>query len=61
MVYRIYVEKKEGLQQEAGSLFNELKSLLGIGSLEKLRLLNRYDAEGLDKELFDYCLHTVFS
>ena len=38
MVYRIYVEKKEGLQQEAGSLFNELKSLLGIGSLEKLRL-----------------------
>ena len=30
MVRRIYVEKKEGLRNEAAGLLNELRSLLGI-------------------------------
>ena len=33
MVYRAYVEKKAGLDNEAQSLKNELISLLGIDSL----------------------------
>ena len=33
MVYRIYVEKKEGLAHEAQSLKNDLTSLLQIGGL----------------------------
>ena len=61
MVFRVYVEKKEGLAHEATSLCNELKTLLGIGGLEKIRLYNRYDAENLDKDLFDYCTKTVFA
>ena len=54
MVYRAYVEKKSGLDNEARSLKNELVSLLGIESLEKVRVLNRYDIENIEKDLFDY-------
>ena len=61
MVYRIYVEKKAGLAAEADGLRSKINNLLGIKGLTGLRLLNRYDAEGLDKDLFDYCTNTVFS
>ncbi len=61
MVYRIYVEKKPGFDGEAQALQNELSSLLGIEQLTGLRLLNRYDVEGIDQALFDQCVSTVFS
>ncbi len=61
MVYRIYVEKKKELANEAKSLKSDLKTLLQINGLEDLRLLNRYDVENIDKELFDYSVKTVFS
>ncbi len=61
MVYRIYVEKKPGFDGEAQALQNELCSLLGIEQLTGLRLLNRYDVEGIDQALFDQCVSTVFS
>ena len=61
MVYRIYVEKKEGLTHEADSLKNDVVSLLSIPALKKVRLFNRYDVENLDKEIFDYAVKTVFS
>ena len=53
MVYRIYVEKKSGLEHEANSLYRELTELLGMTSLTGVRLLNRYDVENIEKELFD--------
>ena len=61
MVYRAYVEKKKGLDNEARSLKNELVSLLGIAGLEKVRVLNRYDIENIEKELFEYSKGTVLS
>ena len=61
MVYRIYVEKKEGLANEAISLCRELTEMLGINTLSNVRLYNRYDVENIDKDLFDYAVHTVFS
>ena len=61
MVYRIYVEKKPGFDVEAEGLRNELVSLLGIKELSGLRLLNRYDVEGIDEALFTQCVSTVFS
>ena len=61
MVYRVYVEKRPGLTVEADALKNDLVSFLGIRGLEKVRVLNRYDAEGLDEELFLYAKNTVFS
>ena len=61
MVYRIYVEKKPGFDVEAEGLKNELVSLLGVSDLTGLRLLNRYDVEGIDEALFQQCASTVFS
>ena len=61
MVYRIYVEKKAGLDNEAQGLLHEARSLLGITALEQVRLFNRYDAENISKELFDAAVNTVFS
>ena len=61
MVYRIYVEKKEGLENEAKALKNEINGILSIEGLKKLRILNRYDVENIEKELFDYATKTVFS
>ena len=61
MVYRIFVEKKEGLDNEAKGLLNEAKNLLGITGMENIRLFNRYDAENITEELFDYAVKTVFS
>ncbi len=61
MVYRIYVEKKEGFEQEARSLLTDVRELLGIKNAERIRVINRYDAEDIEKELFDACVKTVFS
>ncbi|MBQ7373895.1 MAG: phosphoribosylformylglycinamidine synthase [Clostridia bacterium] len=61
MVYRIFVEKKEGLAHEADSLLNELVNLVGIKGLKSLRILNRYDAERISEELFKKSIDTVFS
>ena len=61
MVYRVYVEKKPELANEAKALLNDARNLLGITALENVRLLNCYDAENIAKELFDYAIDTVFS
>ena len=61
MVYRIYVEKKRGFDHEASSLLGEINEMLELSSVEKIRVINRYDVEGIDRELFDYCVGTVFS
>ena len=61
MVYRVFVEKKEGLAHEATALLSDLRNLLGIRSLTGVRILNRYDAQGLSEELFSYAKQTVFS
>ena len=61
MVYRIYVEKKDGLQNEAKALYNELSGLLSIKGLTNVRIFNRYDAENITPELFDYAVGAVFS
>ena len=61
MVYRIYVEKKKAFAHEAASLKNDIVKLLQIQNLQDLRIVNRYDVENLDRELFDYAVSTVFS
>ena len=61
MVYRVYVEKKEGLAAEATALFKEISEQLNIQSVEKVRVLNRYDLENISSELFEYAKGTVLS
>ncbi|MBQ5890207.1 MAG: phosphoribosylformylglycinamidine synthase, partial [Clostridia bacterium] len=61
MVYRIYVEKKKELANEAAALLADIRGLLQIDGVTDLRIINRYDVENIDKELFDYAKGTVFS
>ena len=61
MVSRIYVEKKPGFDVEAQQLAAELRDILGVKGLNGLRIINRYDVEGIDDELFRSCVPTVFS
>ncbi|MBQ1422045.1 MAG: hypothetical protein IIY97_04645, partial [Firmicutes bacterium] len=61
MVYRVYVEKKKGLDNEARTLLNDLRELLGIQGLNNVRLYNRYDCEGISEELFHNAVNGVFS
>lgn len=61
MVYRVFVEKREGFAPEAAGLLSECRSFLGIGGLEKVRVLNRYDVEGIGEQLFHYAKNSVFA
>ena len=61
MVFRVYVEKKPGFDVEAQQLTNELRTILGIRTLKGVRLVNRYDVEGIDEQLFEQVVPTVFS
>ncbi len=61
MIYRIFVEKKEGIRHEAKALYNDAVSLLNVKGLESVRVINRYDAENITEELFNYSVKTVFS
>ena len=61
MVFRIYVEKKNGLDHGASALKGDLRDLLGIKGIEELRMFNRYDVENISEELFEKSVKTVFS
>ena len=61
MVFRVYVEKKAGLDNEARGLLSEARNLLGLDRLQGVRLFNRYDAENISEEMFRYAVKTVFS
>ena len=61
MVYRVYVEKKKELANEARDLRYDIRHILQIKSLDEVRVINRYDVENIEKNLFDYAVTTVFS
>ncbi len=61
MVYRVFVEKKEGLAHEAAGLLAEARNLLGLDNLTGLRVLNRYDVQLADEAVFHRAVRTVFS
>ncbi|GFI61743.1 phosphoribosylformylglycinamidine synthase [Clostridiales bacterium] len=61
MVYRVYVEKKKELANEAASLLNDIRDFLGIKNITDVRIINCYDAENIDADLFERCKRTVFS
>ena len=53
--------KKHGFDVEARQLANELRTILDIKALKNVRLVNRYDVEGISEELFAQATPTVFS
>ena len=61
MVYRIYVAKKPDYALEANALKSEILNLLKIDGVKSLSVINRYDVEDIQKDLFDKCINSVFS
>jgi len=55
-VFRCYAEKKPGFDVEARRLLGELRSELGLQGLTGVRILHRYDVEGIDGDLSG-CAH----
>lgn len=61
MVYRIYVEKKKLFATDGAATLADLTTALGIKSVKGVRVINRYDVEGLSEENFKAAVPTVFS
>ncbi len=61
MVDRIYVERKPGLTREAQEVFAQLTGHVGVKGLTGVRVINRYDVQGLSREQFLTAVSTVFS
>lgn len=60
-VRRIYVEKKPDYAVLAKELKAEIQGYLGIRTVERVRVLIRYDVENISDETFKRAVHTVFS
>ena len=60
-VIRIFVEKREGFDVEARQMLADLRDNLGMTQLRALRILNRYDVEGLSASEFARARGVVFS
>lgn len=61
MVKQVFVEKKPEFEVEAKQLYTELHDIVGAGELEDVRIIKRYDVEGLGDELFQDAVEGVFS
>ncbi len=60
MVFRCYIERKEGFQQESAALCRHFETNLGLHLPSGIRILHRYDVEGLSEEEFRRVIPLVF-
>ena len=60
-VFRCYVEKKPPFAVEAGHLLGELKGALGLSNLTGVRVIRRYDVEGVDGAVYAAARGTILS
>ena len=61
MVHRLYVEKKQGYDVEAQSLFSYVKESLKIEGLENIRVINRYDIDGINDKTYEKAKFSIFA
>ena len=60
-VRRIYVEKKQGFDVEAKGMLEDLKENLSLSGLCDVRIINRYDVEGISDEEYQKARNLIFS
>ena len=60
-MFRIYVERKPGFQNEAERIRSELTGFLGISGVTSVRYLNRYDIDHLDPDVSQLAATRIFS
>jgi len=58
---RIFVEKKPGHTAEAKHLLHDLRESLGLPGLENLRVIQRYDVDGLSDAEFNSAARLILS
>lgn len=61
MVRRIFVEKKKGFDVEAQGLYRDIKDNLLIRGIQSVRIINRYDVEGISDEEYSKSRNIIFS
>ena len=61
MIYRIFVEAKPGTDPASESLLKQINEFLNIKSVEKVRIINRYDVENIEKDVFEKAVTNVFA
>jgi len=60
-IRRIFVEKREGFDVEAKALFADLSNNLQVNGLAGVRIINRYDVDGMTDSEFSNASTTIFS
>ncbi len=60
-VHRIYVEKRKEFAVEALELLHNLQNQLKIKNLESVKVINRYDVQGVNKETLDQGISIILS
>ncbi len=60
-MFRIYVERQKGFENEAKRILNEVKNFLGVSSVKSARYLNRYDIENVMPAVAKMAVQRIFS
>ncbi|MCX7727337.1 MAG: hypothetical protein N2053_10880, partial [Chitinispirillaceae bacterium] len=60
-VKRIFVEKKEGFDIAAQKMLKDIRENLRITTLKRVRIINRYDIEGISDEIYNAARNTILS
>ena len=60
-IRRVYVEKKEGYDVKADKLLTDFSETLQLDGLRDLRVVQRYDIQGLSEEAYQEACDTILS
>ena len=60
-MHRLFVEKQPEFNAEARSLFHDLKENLNLTELKNVRVIQRYDVDGLNDEQFKQAAQLILS
>lgn len=60
-MFRLYVERKPGFENEALSYYSQIKNFLGISGVTEVRYLNRYDVENVGEAVGKASATRIFS
>jgi len=61
IMFRIYVERQKGFENEARRILSDVKNFLGISSVKSVRYLNRYDIENVMPAVAKTAVQRIFS
>ena len=58
-MFRLYIERKNGFENEVNRIFGEIKGFLGVDGITGLRYLNRYDIENVSEDSKEYIMNST--